>query len=264
MSISIKNLSFSYGVDPVFKDISLELENGKLNCVLGANGAGKTTLFRSILGLNSLSCGAVLIDGQDIRKMSCEQRAQHVAFIPQAHHMTFSFEVIDVVLMSTTSGSFMPKASHIHRAQNALETIGIQDLMYKQFDTLSGGQQQLVLVARALAQGAQNLVMDEPTSALDFGNTARILSCFRDLAHDGYCCLISTHQPEQAYLYADSIALLENAGISACGKPQDIITKQHISSMYQLDIEISSLYDDKVRSCVPTCEIESKEKRREE
>ncbi|MBE6472487.1 MAG: ABC transporter ATP-binding protein [Coriobacteriaceae bacterium] len=258
MSVKVDNLSFSYGAHRVLDGISFEVPEGTLVNVLGPNGTGKSTLFRCILGLNRAYKGTIVVNGKDIRSLSIRERAREMAFIPQSHKPIYDYDVIDVVLMSSGAGSgvlFSPKGSDLERAHAALERVGIGFLAERPYTRISGGEQQLVLIARALAQNASTIIMDEPTSALDYGNTVRVLSCVRQLAEDGLTIIQSTHQPDQAFLYADKTLVLHEGGILAYGEPKQTITAELISKIYGVDVEVNSLYDDKVRVCVPSVEI---------
>lgn len=258
MSVKIENLSFSYGPHQVLRNISLDVEDGTLVNVLGPNGTGKSTLFRCILGLYNDYKGTIYVNGKDISKLNIRERAKEMAFIPQSHKPVYDYAVIDVVLMSSGAGAgafFSPKASHVERAYQALERVGIAYLADRPYTRISGGEQQLVLIARALAQNANTIIMDEPTSALDYGNTVRVLSCVRQLSVEGLTVIQSTHQPDQAFLYADKTLVLHEGVVLAYGSPKDTITADLISKIYGVDVEVNSLYDDRVRVCVPKLEV---------
>lgn len=259
MSIEIENLSFSYGNRRVLNDITLSIPDATLVNVLGPNGVGKSTLFRCILGLNSGYTGKIMVNGKDVRKMTIRERAQEISFIPQRHSPVYDYEVIDVVLMATGADQGMlrsPGPRHRKRAFRALERIGIDHLAYRTYTQISGGEQQLVLVARALAQNAKTIIMDEPTSALDYGNTVRVLSCVKQLAREGLSIVQSTHQPDQAFLYSDKTLVLNEGSVFAYGDPKDVITSEAIGTLYGVRVEVNSLYNDKIRVCVPYREIE--------
>ena len=261
MSVRVEHLGFSYGAHEVLRDISFEVTDGTLVNVLGPNGTGKSTLFRCILGLNTSYSGSIFVNGKDISSLSIRERAREMAFIPQSHKPVYDYAVLDVVLMSSGAGAgafFSPKQTHINRAYEALDRVGIGFLADRPYTRISGGEQQLVLIARALAQNASTIIMDEPTSALDYGNTVRVLSCVRQLAEDGLTVIQSTHQPDQAFLYADKTLVLHEGNLLAYGTPKDTITAGLISKIYGVDVEVTSLHDDKVRVCVPLHELEKK------
>ena len=258
MSVKIENLSFAYGTHQVLRNISLEVPDGTLVNVLGPNGTGKSTLFRCILGLYTSYHGTIIVNGKDISKLNIRERAREMAFIPQSHKPVYDYDVVDVVLMSSGAGSgafFSPKRTHVDRALEALDRVGIGHLAHRPYTRISGGEQQLVLIARALAQNANTIIMDEPTSALDYGNTVRVLSCVRQLSEDGLTVIQSTHQPDQAFLYADKTLVLHEGEVLAYGPPKETITAELISKIYNVEVEVNSLYDDKVRVCVPKREL---------
>ena len=238
--------------------MSLSIPDATLVNVLGPNGVGKSTLFRCILGLNGRYEGSIFVNGKDMRTLSVKERAREISYIPQSHAPVYDYEVIDVVLMSTGTDLGMlrsPGRRHIERAYAALERIGIEYLAHRTYTQISGGEQQLVLIARALAQDARTIIMDEPTSALDYGNTVRVLSCVRQLAREGLSIVQSTHQPDQAFLYSDKTLVINDGRVFAYGDPKDVITKELVSAIYGVNVEVNSLYGDKVRVCVPVNEI---------
>lgn len=259
MSIKVEHLSFSYGKHQVLDDVSFEIPDGELVGVLGPNGVGKSTLFRCILGLNNNYAGTILVNGKDMRRLSIKERAREISYIPQSHASVYDYEVLDVVMMAAGSDLKLlcnPGKAQVERAYAALERIGIERFAHRLYTQISGGEQQLVLIARAIAQDASTIVMDEPTSALDYGNTVRVLSCVRQLAREGLSIVQSTHNPDQAFLYSDEALVLKGGRIEAIGRPHDVITSELISDLYGIDVEVNSLYGDKVRVCVPVDEIE--------
>lgn len=258
MSICVKDLGFSYGSHRVFQGLSFEIPDGCLVNVLGPNGVGKSTLFRCILGLNQNYTGQILVNGKDLKTLSVKERAREVSYIPQTHASVYDYEVLDVVLMATGNELKMlsnPGCAQRKRAYEALERVGIADFAHRTYTQISGGEQQLVLIARAIAQNAKTIVMDEPTSALDYGNTLRVLSCVKQLAREGLSIVQSTHNPDHAFLYADKTLVLKNGRVDAYGDPRDVITSELISGLYGVDVEVNSLYGDKVRVCVPLQEV---------
>lgn len=258
MSIHIDHLDFSYGKRRILHDVCIDIPDATLVNVLGPNGVGKSTLFRCILGLNSTYSGTVSVNGKNLRHLSIKERAREISYIPQSHAPVYDYEALDVVLMSTGTDLGMlrtPGPRHRRRAYEALERIGIAHLAERNYTQISGGEQQLVLVARALAQDAKTIIMDEPTSALDYGNTVRVLSCVKQLAREGLSIVQSTHQPDQAFLYSDKTLVLHQGHVHAFGSPKDVITNELVSTIYNVNVEVNSLYGDKVRVCVPIQEI---------
>ena len=249
--IKVSGLSFSYGSKEVLHDISFEAVPGELLCVLGHNGAGKTTLFRCMLGLLKAGSGSVLIDGTDIESMKPAERARSVAYIPQAARPVFAYSVIDMVLMGMTprldKGRVNPGPEEKKTALSVLEQMGVTDLAERDYTKLSGGEQQLVLIARALAQGAKTLIMDEPTSSLDYGNQMKVQKRLSELASEGYTIVQSSHNPEQAYVFADRVVCIKDGEIFREGKPRDIMDEQLIKDLYSIDVEMISGGGDRAR-----------------
>ncbi|MEA4966052.1 MAG: ABC transporter ATP-binding protein [Oscillospiraceae bacterium] len=243
MSLQISSLAFSYGAHEVLRDISFTAAPG-LTAVLGQNGAGKTTLFRCILGTLTASRGTVLADGTDLRALSPRSLARKVAFIPQAHHPAFSYSVSDVVLMGTTASLRplgMPGTAQREAAQWAMEQIGILPLAARSFSALSGGEQQLVMIARALSQKTGILIMDEPASGLDYGNQIRVMRRVKTLASQGYTILFSSHDPQSTLLFADAVLALRDGGVEAFGPPSEVLTEELLRKLYGVSASIETL-----------------------
>lgn len=258
MSLIVENIEFSYGNNKVLKDISFELSKGVFCCLLGSNGAGKSTLFRCILKLLEDYRGKISIDGKSTEKMSPKEMASRIAYIPQSHAPVFDYEVKSVVLMSTTkSGGIFNNPDHNNErmAMEALDRVGISHLAEKSYTQISGGERQLVLIARALAQGTKMLIMDESTSNLDYGNQMKILSIVRDLAREGYTIIQATHHPDHTFIYADEVIVMDQNKIMTQGTPRSALTKEVIKKIYDIDVEISSLFNDQIQVCIPSKEI---------
>ena len=254
MSMNVKDLRFSYGDHEVLKGVSFDTNYGEFISVLGPNGVGKSTLFRCILGLMKPGAGTVLVNGEDIHAMSAGELSRRMAYIPQSHHPLFNFSVMDMVLMGTTSQ--MSRFASPGKAQEklalaALERMGIMHLKDRGCANISGGERQLVLMARAIAQQAKILVMDEPSANLDFGNKIRVMRTVKSLTEDGYTIIQSTHDPDQAYFYSDKILALYGGKVLAWGTPQETICNELISTLYNVDVDVCSMHGDHVRVCVP-------------
>ncbi|MDR3149723.1 MAG: ABC transporter ATP-binding protein [Oscillospiraceae bacterium] len=239
--ISVKNLTFSYGKREVLNGLTFNAHEGEMLGLLGPNGAGKTTLFNCMLGFrNKEFKGDVLICGESVRKTPASVLATRVAYVPQSHSSVFNYSVLDMTLMGASagmSGFGSPGNNQLESARAALQTIGIAELMHRGFMNISGGERQLVLIARALAQNAKILIMDEPTANLDFGNQIRVMTKIRELAESGYTILISTHNPEHAANYCDRVLALNHGVIAADGKPDGILTEELICSLYNLTLQ---------------------------
>ena len=254
MSIEVQNLSFSYADRPVLHDISFSVGKGEFLSILGPNGVGKSTLFRCVLGLLSGYTGTVMVDGVDARSFSTREAAKHIAYIPQSSRSIFHYSVFDIVLMGRTSGlsAFRsPGRQDRELCRWAMEKVGITRLADRCFHRLSGGEQQLVLIARALVQKTPILMLDEPTANLDFGNQLLVLEQARSLAREGYTVIQTTHHPEQSYLFSDRILAIQNGRVLTVGTPAQVLTEDTIHALYGVDVEVVSLYRDKARICIP-------------
>lgn len=258
MSIEVINLSFSYGDRLILKHVSFAAQDNQLLSILGANGVGKSTLFRCMLGLQKGYSGEILLHGKNLKTMRIMEIARSVAYIPQSHYPSFNYSVFDMVLMGTTHQVSMiskPGKKQILLVDNALERLGIRHLKTRGYTQISGGERQLVLMARALVQEAKILILDEPTANLDYGNQIRVLTQIKSLAKEGYTIIQSTHNPDQTFLFSDTVMAMKDGEIAAWGQPGDIFTEDLIRNLYAAEVTINSLYDDRVRVCVPKCAI---------
>jgi iron complex transport system ATP-binding protein len=258
MKLEAQALDFGYRGHRVGSGVSLALEAGEVLCLLGPNGSGKTTLFKTLLGLLPAQGGAVLADGIDVKARARSEVARLVSYVPQAHAAFFPFTVRDVVLMGRTShlGVFSsPSRRDREVAQAAIERMRLAPLAESVYTRISGGERQLALIARALAQEANVVVMDEPTANLDFGNQVRVLQHIRSLAHSGIGVLLSTHDPDQAFLCADRVAMLHQGRLARLGAPDDAITPESLKQIYDVDVVVTRVPmegGDERRVCIPT------------
>lgn len=260
MSVVVSKLSFSYGKNKVLSDVSFSAEAGELLAVLGPNGVGKSTLFRCIMGLLPRYDGEITVNGKAANEIAIREMAKIVAYIPQSHAPVFNYSVFDVVLMGTSaqvSAVNTPRRKQLELAESAIDRLGVTHLRDRGYMQISGGERQLVLIARALAQNAKILVMDEPTSSLDYGNQIRILSQIKKLTVEGYTVIQSTHNPDQAFLFADKVLALLDGHIIKYGTPYEVISGDLIKKLYNVDVEVQSLYMDKARVCLPKSIIRS-------
>ena len=234
-------LSIGYEGRVVAAGIDLAVRRGEVLCLLGPNGAGKTTLFKTLLGLIPPLGGEVTIDNRPIGAFTRGELARSMAYVPQAQVMEFAYTVLDLVLMGRTAhlGPFSAPGPRDHeRARAALADLGIADLASADANRISGGQRQLCLVARALAQDAPMLVMDEPTASLDLGNRLLVLSRVRALSAQGYGVVFSTHDPDQARELATSVAIIADGRLVAYGSPQETVTGPILSAVYGVEVMV--------------------------
>jgi iron complex transport system ATP-binding protein len=254
MKLEAHALAFGYPDKPVGRGVDLTVGPGDVLCLLGPNGAGKTTLFKTLLGLLPPQGGSIRIGGTPLERLSRRDIAQRIAYIPQAHTPPFPFAVRDVVLMGRTArlGPFeSPGRSDREAAERALDLLGIAALADADYTRISGGQRQLALIARALAQETPLLVMDEPTASLDFGNQALVLREIRRLLGKGFGIVLSTHDPDHAFACATRVALLHDGGVLAAGTPAEVLTADHMQRMYGVAVTIERLADGRT-VCAPS------------
>jgi len=260
LSITVSDISFSYGNRPVLNNVSVQAREGQLLSVVGPNGVGKSTLFNCILGLLNGYKGQIKINDCNIKNLDIKEMARLIAYIPQSHYPSFNFSVFDMVLMGTShqiSSIATPGKKQKNLVDTALERLRISSLRNRGYTQISGGERQLVLIARALVQQTRILILDEPTANLDFGNQIRVLTQIQSLAREGYTIIQSTHNPELTFMFSDWVLALHKGKVMANGVPSDVLTKDLIHKLYDVDIEVHSLYEDKVRVCIPEAVINS-------
>ena len=235
MILEARGLAFGYPGKPVGSDVDLTLAPGRALALLGPNGGGKTTLLKTLLGLIPPQAGEVLLAGRPLGSILVGERARMVGYVPQVHLGTFAFSVADVVLMGRTAfhGPFtQPSARDREIAATMLARFGLAALSARPYTMISGGERQLVLIARALAQEPRLVVLDETTASLDFGNQGRVLDEIRTLTAAGLAVLFTTHDPNHALRVADDVATLQAGRLLACGPAADVVTRTHLQELY--------------------------------
>lgn len=244
MMLEADHISYAYvpGHD-ILREVSLSVKTGEVVFVLGANGSGKTTLIECLCGIRQSRCGQVLIDGVSLDHLSLPDRARRIGVVPQIHEPVFNYTVSEVVLMGRAPhlGFFSrPARTDWAAVEWALQTVGIAELGNRPYTATSGGEQRLVLIARGLSQGASCLLMDEPDAHLDPRRQHRVLSTAVRLAREGFSFVVASHNPNNAFLYADwTIFLMEN-GVIVQGPPREVITATSLKDAYGMPFEILS------------------------
>lgn len=254
--ISVENLGFAWGSHRVLDNLSFKIEPGTVTSILGPNGSGKTTLLKLMLGFLKPLNGKIKLGSDDIADLDLATRAKKMAYVPQRHSAVFSYKVLDVVALGR-----IPYANIFCRitdadyqlAANSLAQLGISTLAERPYTDISGGEQQLVLIARALVQQAEILIMDEPVSGLDYGNQLMLLKQLRKLSQSGITCIKTTHYPEHALWTSDRAIFIKSGKIIAAGNSVDIINSATLKELYNADINIveSKAGSHKMRTCVP-------------
>jgi iron complex transport system ATP-binding protein len=234
--IQLSDLHFSYGKKTVLRGISASVEGGTLAALFGPNGCGKTTLFKCCLRLLQVPRGMIRYRGRDAADISTRELSRIAAYVPQDHEPPFPYTVQEIVLMGRSphmhGGLFGVAGKDKRSSLRALEKVGILDLAESRYDQLSGGQRQLVLIARAIAQETPVLFLDEPTSALDLNNQVRIWRILRTLAYEGITIVACTHEPNHILWYCDRVLVLNRGRILADGPPQCAMTDTTLGAVF--------------------------------
>lgn len=258
MKLEVKDANVGYEKGKaVQRYVNFSVESGEVCCVLGPNGCGKTTMFKSVLGLIPLQSGKVTVDGDDISKWSPSRLADTMAYVSQNHTPPFPYQVKDVVLLGRINkvGTMgQPTAKDYEIVERAMQDMGVYDLRDKVYTDISGGQLQLVMIARALAQEPQMLVLDEPTAALDYGNVVRVIDKVRELAKKGYAVVMTTHSPDHAFMCNSNVLLLQRDNPCKFGRAVDIITEKNMQQAYGVNVKIVEFVNTRgevMRMCAP-------------
>jgi iron complex transport system ATP-binding protein len=252
--LAVQSLAFGFPGRTIGRDVSFSLEAGEVVCVLGPNGGGKTTLFRTLLGLLPAHAGTITIDSAPFQSLSRTEVARRVGYVPQGHAGYFAYTVREFVLMGRTAhlGIFSSPAKRDGMvAERALESLGIAHLADKPVTEISGGERQLALVARALAQEPKLLVLDEPTASLDFGNQVRVLQRISALAASGISILFSSHDPDHAFLCARRALLLAEGRVLEIGAPRAVIRPDTLQRLYGVSVQVMPLPGG-AHTCLPS------------
>lgn len=238
--LQARQLSYRVGDRVILDNICLDIKAGDNIALLGANGAGKSTLMKLLLGLLAPHTGEVLIDGQPMRAMKRRAVARQIAYVPQSHVPSFPFSVAHIVgqgRLPTVGLGHGPSRDDKTSVQQALTGLGILHLSERPYTELSGGERQLVLIARAMVQRANTIILDEPVTGLDYGHQLRLLALLKRLAAQGISILSSTHRPEHALASANRVLVLHEGRLIADGAPHDVIDSALMARLYQVAVE---------------------------
>lgn len=245
--LSIRSLYFRHKgrTEDILKGISFDAEKGSITTILGPNGSGKTTLFKCIAGLWKYYSGEIYFNGKSIDKLSFRKKARIFSTVPQEHEPPFPYSVFDVVLMGRASymGIFSsPGKRDYEVTENALKTLGIEHLKEKPYTKISGGERQLTLIARALAQDTPVMLLDEPTSHLDFRNQINVLKKIKEIAKEKKLTVIMTlHDPNLAGFFSDKVVVMNSGTKIAEGIPEEVIKEDLIKKVYDVEVRKNNI-----------------------
>ena len=255
--LSVDDVAFSYRANrEILKGVTFSLGEGEILCLLGSNGAGKTTLLRCLLGFSKPQRGSVSVNGKGVAGLSVKERAHYMAYVPQTSTLAFPYLAEEVVMMGRVShlASGAAHTASDHQAvRDAMERLQIGYLAGQRYQELSGGEKQMVLVARALAQEARVLVMDEPTANLDYHNQVKILSAIKHLSSQGLGILMTSHYPDHAFLACSKAALMKGGRIVSFGDPDEVVTSSSLTDLYDTPVHVvhADMGGVAIKTCIP-------------
>ncbi|MGH4117283.1 ABC transporter ATP-binding protein [Clostridium sp.] len=242
MDIKVESLFFSYNEKCILEDINLEFKRGNMYALLGRNGSGKTTLIKLILGLLTYKRGLITIEGMNSKRIPIVELSKLIAYVPQNEEAIYGIRVIELVVMGRNPYLNLfdrPYSKEYELAQKALVNLGIGHLSQKNYCEISGGERQLVLIARALVQNTKFILMDEPISSLDIRNQHDVLDRIKNIAKDfNIGILLSIHDPNLAMRYCNRAVLLSGGKVLHSGKTEEILNQQSLLEVYDMKFEV--------------------------
>lgn len=250
MTIRIESAVFSYARTPVLNDISFSVDTGNFCAILGSNGSGKTTFLKCINKLIELDSGSISIDGSDISELTHNEISKLVSYVPQEHDNIAPYSVLEMVVMGTTPHlgvAQTPSAQHYELARNTLASLDALHLENKFFNQISGGERQIVIIARSLVQQSPIIILDEPSNHLDFSRKALLLKLLKKVCIEQNKTIITTtHDPNLISSLADYVVMLKNGQIFYEGKPDVGLTSQNLSNVYDVNVGCHTTENGKV------------------
>ena len=241
MILEVRDLSFSYRENRVLNGLNLKIADGEMIALLGKNGAGKTTLLRLIPSFLKYTKGTISIDSVPVKDLKLKDRAGYMAYIPQITRSAFPYSVRTSILMGASNRLSMfqsPGRQDERKVEQIIELLNLERIADRNMDNISGGERQLVLIARALMQDARLLILDEPTSFLDYSNQLMVLERIGDLVKRGYSCIYSTHNPDLALGHSSRVVIMSDGRISFDGTAENLIGTEVLSNVYGRPIEV--------------------------
>lgn len=256
--INIENITFKYLQKQdinIFENISFNVNKSEIFYLLGPNGTGKSTMLKCLSGILNIQKGQITLEGKNIYTFKHADLAKKIAYVPQSHTSVFPFLVREIVVMGRSphiSSFSSPKKADLDEAEEAMNTVGVSHIADRPCSNTSGGEWQLVLIARALAQRPEIMLLDEPTSHLDLGNQIKILKVIHNLASKGLTIIMATHFPDHAFIKSNKVAILKDRHLLDIGVSEQVISEQNMKKAYGVDVKIIHIEDGIDRKlCVP-------------
>lgn len=254
MILEVKDLSFGYEKNrTLFEHVTFSVGKGEIFCILGSNGIGKTTLLNCIANLLSPQKGSIYLHGKRLEELSLKEIAQKISYVPQMHNAAYAYEVQDYVVMGRAPylGTFaQPSPKDYALAQETLKELGILHLAERPYTELSGGERQLVSIARAIVQEPEIIILDEPTNHLDYGNQFRMIQLISRLSQKGYGIILTSHMPDHVMQLNGNVGVLGRDGKLQVGTTEQIMTKENLEDLYQVGIHMVYVEEIGRRICV--------------
>jgi len=247
--LRVNHLTFSYQKEETIKDINFEVKRGELSCLLGPNGSGKTTILKCLNGIIKPNEGAIYINNIKLEQIDRRNISRHISMVFQEHNVVFSYKVIDVVILGITpylKFGTMPQKEDYKKAELTLKKLGLSKLKDRNYNELSGGEKQMVLIARALMQDTEFLILDEPSSHLDFKNQYLLMAEIKKLTEEGKGVITALHDPNLALSFCDRVIILKEGEIIAKGKTSDTLNNLNLQKAYDMEVKIDNINNRRV------------------
>ncbi len=256
VQIEAQNISFSYSrhaVNHIFRDVSFAVNSGDVLCLLGPNGTGKSTLLKCLGNILQIQQGRILLRGRNLQEYKLPDIAKQIGYVPQGLMSAFPFRIKDIVVMGRAPHLSMlssPSRSDMEIAHDVMETVGLVHLADRPCNSVSGGEWQLTLIARALVQKPSILLLDEPTSHLDLGNQMKILRVIKTLAESGMTIIMASHFPDHAFLVGNKVMILKQGKVGDIGSPDYVITEESMRNAFGIDVSVLGIGKDTERKII--------------